>query len=75
MFFPSSALTPVAPVALSLSEPAKSIKFNFPTTRYGFEASISEVVELETGFEVFNIESEITKWDLEECSFILVDPT
>lgn len=62
IFFDSSKRIPVAPVTLTLSLPAKSTRFNFPTFAL-FPSLVSSI------YSTVIIK---TAWLLEEVSFILV---
>ena len=66
IFVASLRRSPVAPVLLYLSLPARSTIFNLPTLIWAFPSSF--IYEL-------SIVIVKTEWLLEECSFIFVAPT
>lgn len=69
----SSSLFPVAPVTLTLSDPARSTRFSFPTRIYlGASKGIS-TFSGSSGLVIYSTIIMNTAWDLLETSFILVE--
>ena len=67
----SSSLTPLAPVSLTRSDPAKSTKLIFPTLTYFWQSSVTSLSG-STG-DIYSTITMNTAWDRLEMLFNLVD--